>query len=138
MALMPPKPADPAVPSTARTGAIGGIGGLCLDVDGGVPKDGTIVQVFTCNGSAAQTWTVAADGTLQVVGKCAEAAEDGSVHIATCTGGNARQWRSAPNSALVNQSNAQCLTDPFAGQKPLGGVALSACAGADDQRWKLP
>jgi hypothetical protein len=138
MALRPPQPPDPAVPSTARTGTIGGLGGLCLDVDGGVPKDGTVVQVFTCNGSAAQTWTIATDGTLAVVGKCAEAAADESVHITACAGGNAQQWRSAPNSALVNQSNGECLTDPAAGQKPLGAVALSPCAGADNQRWNLP
>lgn len=40
-----------------------GLGGKCVDVDGGQIADGTKVQLWTCNGSDAQRWTLA-NGTL--------------------------------------------------------------------------
>lgn len=43
----------------------------CLDVRGGYIADGTTVDLYTCNGTAAQQWTYdQATGELQVLGKC--------------------------------------------------------------------
>ncbi|MEU0756944.1 PQQ-dependent sugar dehydrogenase, partial [Streptomyces albogriseolus] len=41
-----------------RTGEIRGVNGKCLDVDNAGTADGTRVQIYTCNSSAAQRWTV--------------------------------------------------------------------------------
>ncbi|KIJ34538.1 carbohydrate-binding module family 13 protein [Sphaerobolus stellatus SS14] len=40
-----------------------GIPGKCLDVQGNVQADGTPVQVFDCNGSAAQQWLIGPGNT---------------------------------------------------------------------------
>ena len=53
---------------TRTTGAIIGIAGKCVDVAGAATANGTAVQLFDCNTSSAQRWTVAADGSLQVLG----------------------------------------------------------------------
>ena len=44
--------------ATGVTGPIVGYGGLCADVRGADAADFTPAQVYTCNGTAAQQWTV--------------------------------------------------------------------------------
>jgi hypothetical protein len=51
------------------TGQITGYGGLCLDDRNGYVAEYNPVQVYTCNGTAAQRWTLVqeiADSTLRV------------------------------------------------------------------------
>lgn len=128
--LIPP-PAD-------RVGRIRGAGGLCLDLNGALVIDGNHIQVFTCNDTAAQGWTVAADGTLRVVGRCAAVADDGTVRIAGCDDRRAAQWRPGPDGSLVSVATEGCLTDPSAGATSGTGVRVEPCTAADAQRWQLP
>jgi hypothetical protein len=125
-------------PAIARTGAFVGAGGLCLDLNGGVPFNGNHVQVFTCNGTDAQRWTLATDGTLHVVGKCAAPVADGTVHITDCGTGSTGQWRPGQNRSLVNLGTGRCLTDPRGGAQSGAGVQVSDCTGAAGQQWTLP
>ncbi len=57
-------------PPGGRTGQITGIAGKCVDVAGANSANGTAVQLWTCNGTNAQQWTVGTDGTLRALGKC--------------------------------------------------------------------
>uniref|UniRef100_UPI0006E3726D PQQ-dependent sugar dehydrogenase n=1 Tax=Streptomyces hirsutus TaxID=35620 RepID=UPI0006E3726D len=87
--------------SGTRSGSVKGVNGKCLDVDGGGSADGTKVQLWTCNGSGAQTWTLAGDGTFRALGKCLDvsggASADGTkVQLWTCNGTGAQKW--APQS----------------------------------------
>ncbi len=50
-------------PPTGRTGQITGIAGKCVDVAAASTANGTAIQLYTCNGTNAQRWTVAGDGT---------------------------------------------------------------------------
>jgi hypothetical protein len=137
-------PAPPAMvaglapPAAARVGTIAGNGNLCLDLNGGVPVDDNHVQVFTCNGSGAQRWTLAIDGTLQVVGKCAQVTGDSTVHIIGCDGRAQSQWRADAGGTLVNVATGQCLTDPESGARSGAGVRVTPCAATGNQRWALP
>jgi hypothetical protein len=124
-------------PATDRTGTIRGQNGLCLDLTGALPFDDNHVEVFTCNNTSAQTWTLATDGTLRVMGKCALVIGDDTVHIVSCDGRTTAQWR-ASNSTLVNAANGKCLTDPSAGRTSGTPVIVSACGGSASQRWSLP
>ena len=45
-------------PSGQHVGPITGIGGKCVDISGGNSGAGTAVQLYTCNGTAAQQWTL--------------------------------------------------------------------------------
>ncbi|MFI7602945.1 ricin-type beta-trefoil lectin domain protein [Actinoplanes sp. NPDC049681] len=130
--------AAPKPPSADRTGAIGGPGGLCLDLNGGVPSDGNHIQVYECNRTPAQIWTLAADGTLRVAGMCAAPVPDGTVHIAVCDGRPAAQWRAGPERSLVALANGGCLTDPSNGTRSGEAVDVGDCTGAANQRWLLP
>jgi hypothetical protein len=124
-------------PATASTGTIRGQNGLCLDLNGGVAVADNHVQVFTCNGTAAQTWTLATDGTLRVQGMCALIDGDSTVHIITCDGRTTARWR-VSNSTLINAADDECLTDPSGGSQSGAGAVVSACGGSASQRWSLP
>jgi hypothetical protein len=130
-AVSPPPAAD-------RSGAIGADGSRCLDLNGGVPVDDNHVQVFDCNGTQAQRWTLASDGTLRVVGKCAQVVDDRTVHIIGCDTRTSAQWRAAAGNALLNVATGDCLTDPAAGARNGAGVVVEACAATANQRWTLP
>jgi hypothetical protein len=127
-----------APPPADRVGRIHGLGGLCLDLNGAVAVDGNHIQVFICNETAAQVWTVATDGTLRVVGKCAVAADDGTVRLAGCDGRRSGQWQAGADRTLANLAGGGCLTDPGSGSRSGAGVRIESCSGADRQRWELP
>lgn len=138
LAAPTPAPTLSPAPAAARVGVIGADGGLCLDLNGAVAVDDNHVQVFECNRTAAQVWTLATDGTLRVMDKCAQVIADGTVHITGCDSREAAQWRAGRNQSLVNVATNDCLTDPAAGTRSGAGVRVSDCAGAGNQRWQLP
>ena len=133
-----PEPTVSPVPGSARTGTITGAGGLCLDLNGGVAYDDNHIQVYECNRTSAQVWTLATDGTLRVAGMCARVARDGAVRVTRCDGRESAQWRAAANQALLHLATGACLTDPAAGARSGSGVRVADCAGAGNQRWRLP
>ena len=52
-------------PGGGATGPItSGYAGKCVDVAGASSANGAAVQLYDCNGTTAQTWTVGSDGTL--------------------------------------------------------------------------
>ncbi|MCW2939989.1 MAG: chitinase, partial [Actinomycetia bacterium] len=78
-------------PAWAATGQITGYGGKCVDVAAANSANGTLVQLYTCNGTAAQSWTVGTDGTIRALGKCldvnaASNANGTKVQIYDCNG----------------------------------------------------
>ncbi|PAK23804.1 glycosyl hydrolase, partial [Streptomyces sp. alain-838] len=80
----------------ARTGPVRGVNGKCLDVDNAGTADGTQVQLWSCNQSSAQAWSVGGDGTLKALGKCLDvsggASADGTrIQLRTCNGTGAQK-----------------------------------------------
>ena len=106
-------PAGAEEPAFPR-GAITGIGGKCVDVAGGSAANGTAVQLFDCNGTAAQRWSVTPDGTLEALGKCLDVAGGGTangtaVQLYECNGTGAQQWEAQPDGTLRNAQSGRCL-----------------------------
>jgi poly(3-hydroxybutyrate) depolymerase len=138
-----PTPTTPT-PTQTRAGPItaGGNSAKCVDDNGLSSADGTKIQMWDCNGGANQQWTVASDGTLQVLGKCLDitGANFGNgtlIELWTCNGGANQQWR-ASNGALVNPASGKCLDDP--GSNTANGTQLDlwTCTGGTNQQWHLP
>jgi beta-glucosidase len=124
-------------PGTTAPG-ITGLGGKCIDVAAANTANGTTIQLYDCNGTNAQTWTQASDGTLRALGKCmtAQGATDGAkVQLYDCNGGAGQKW-TATNGTLVNQG--LCLD--ATGQSSANGTPMQlwACSGAANQKWTLP
>jgi hypothetical protein len=133
-----------ATSALASTGGqLVGIGGKCVDVAGGNTADGTAVQIYTCNGTNAQQWTVGnADNSIQALGKCMDVTAAGTangttVQLYTCNGTNAQKWTSS-NGELINTGSGKCLD--ATGNSSADGTRLQiwSCAGTANQLWTLP
>ncbi|MBL7261765.1 RICIN domain-containing protein [Paractinoplanes lichenicola] len=124
-----------APPASDRTGAITAASGRCLALGSLFGSNGSPVQVNGCMSVAYQSFTLAADGTLRVAGKCAQSTGDGTVRVTDCGDGDSSQWRSAGDGTLVNSASGGCLTDPGRGAT---AATVSACSGEPSQSWTLP
>ncbi|SCE38177.1 Ricin-type beta-trefoil lectin domain-containing protein, partial [Streptomyces sp. SolWspMP-sol7th] len=88
-----------AAPASAASasGPLTGVGGKCVDVAGSGTANGTVVQLYGCNGTAAQKWTTNEDGTLRALGKCLDVTGQGTVNgtklqLWECNGSGAQRW----------------------------------------------
>ncbi|MER7176634.1 ThuA domain-containing protein [Streptomyces mesophilus] len=128
---------------TPRTGAVKGVNGKCLDVRGGASADGTQVQIYTCNTSAAQQWTVAADQTLRALGKCLDVSGGGSadgtkIQLWTCNGSGAQKWVAQSDGTVRNPQSAKCLDASGGTWNDSTPVHLWTCHTGANQKWTLP
>jgi hypothetical protein len=130
-------------PPTSGPGAqITGIGGKCVDVAGANSADGTGVQLFTCNGTAAQRWARNSDNSVRALGKCldvrgASAANGARVQLFTCNGTNAQKW-SATGGQLVNTGSGKCLDATGVSSADGTPLQIWTCSGGSNQRWSVP
>jgi beta-glucanase (GH16 family) len=128
---------------SGATGQITGIGGKCVDVAGANSANGTAVQLYDCNGTAAQRWTIGTDGTIRALGKCMDVsasstANGAKVQLYDCNGTGAQQWRATAAHDLVNPQANKCLD--AAGVSSANGTRLQLwdCTGGVNQKWTVP
>ena len=125
------------------TGAISAPGGQCVDVAAQNSNNGTPVQLWTCNGTAAQQWSVPGDGTLRALGKCLDIVGNGTANSAKlelweCNGVGGQQWIPQANGALFNPQSGRCLDDPAYNTASGTQLALWDCNNAAPQVYGLP
>ncbi|MFE6551825.1 ricin-type beta-trefoil lectin domain protein [Streptomyces sp. NPDC057746] len=126
-----------------RSGAFVGLAGKCLDVAGASSANGTAVQLYDCNGTGAQNWTVRSDGSVQSLGKCldvvaASTANGAKVQLYDCNGTSAQQW--SYNSAtgdVVNVAANKCLDVTDNSSANGARAQIWSCTGAANQKWHL-
>ncbi|MFE7520940.1 ricin-type beta-trefoil lectin domain protein [Streptomyces halstedii] len=142
-ALLTGLTAAPASGAATATGQITGLGGKCVDVEGGASANGTAVQLYDCNGTAAQQWTVGGDGTIRALGKCLDVASGGTadgtpVRLWECNGSAAQQWATPAARDIVNPQADKCLD--ATGNSSANGTRLQiwTCAGTANQKWTAP
>ena len=96
-------------------GPIRGAAGNCIDDAGASTDDGSVIQIFTCNGTAAQSWAWNSDdGTLRTLNKCMDVtggaiASGTLVQLWACNGTGAQEWRWRQQTRLVNPQSGRCL-----------------------------
>jgi hypothetical protein len=100
------------------------------------------IQVYTCNNTNAQQWTVESNGTLQVLGMCmdvngGDTTNGTTVDLYTCNGTGAQDWVAQPSGDLVNPQSGKCLEDNGNGGSGTP-LIIYDCNGAADQEWTLP
>ncbi|WP_405930907.1 ricin-type beta-trefoil lectin domain protein [Streptomyces sp. NBC_00827] len=126
-----------------QSGAFVGLAGKCLDVAGGSSANGAAVQLYDCNGSTAQSWTVKADGSVQALGKCldvtsASTADGAQLQLYDCNGTGAQRWSyNATTGDVVNTAANKCLD--VTGNSSANGARAQiwTCTGAANQKWHL-
>jgi hypothetical protein len=124
------------------SGPITGYQGLCLDDRSASTANFNPVQVYTCNGTSAQSWTVASGNTLQVLGMCLDVNGGGTangttVDLYTCNGTGAQVWVPQSNGELINPQSGKCLDDTGFGGSGTQ-VQIWACGDGTNQQWQLP
>jgi chitosanase len=130
--------------SAATAGAIKGLGGKCVDIAAASSANGTAVQLYDCNSSGAQTWTVGnTDNSIKALGKCldvtaASTANGAKIQIYDCNGTAAQKWTAGSGGTLVNTGSGKCLdvTD----NSSANGTRLQiwSCGTTANQKFTLP
>ena len=126
------------------TGPVTGYNGLCLDVRGANSANFTPVQVYTCNGTNAQQWTVVQAGsTLRALGKCLDingggTADGTTVDLYDCNTTGAQVFIPQSNGSLYNPQSNKCLDDTNFGGSGTQLQIWDCTAGDAAQVWHLP
>jgi Ricin-type beta-trefoil lectin domain/Putative Ig domain len=127
---------------TAVGGQIKGPNGKCLDDSGGSTTNGNKIDIWNCNGSNAQKWTLNANKTLSVLGSCLSdrnyTGAGTKLVLWTCIGHKNEQWTHRSNGEYVLATNGLCLTDPSNSSVNGTQVQIRACKNFKDQHWSLP
>ncbi|WP_282205346.1 LamG-like jellyroll fold domain-containing protein [Kitasatospora fiedleri] len=115
---------------------------MCLDISNANTTDGTKVQMWTCNGSDAQSFTLGRDSTVHALGKCLDASQSGTangtlVQLWTCNNSAAQKWAPGPFAgSLLNPNSGRCLADPASSNTTGTQVVLWDClTGHAEQNW---
>ncbi len=128
---------------TGGGGQITGYGGLCVDDASASTANFNPIDVYTCNGTNAQQWTVGSGNTLQVLGKCMDVDAAGTangtlVDLYDCNGTGAQQWVPQSDGALLNPASGKCLDDTNWSTTPGTQLQIWSCTGSANQQWNLP
>ncbi|MEU3663534.1 lectin [Streptomyces sp. NPDC032940] len=128
--------------SGTGSGAIRGLAGKCVDVAAAHTANGTPVQLYDCNGTAAQRWTVGSDGTIRALGKCLDVNAGGTadgtvVQLWDCNGSGAQRWVVTAAHDIVNPQADKCLD--VTGNNAANGTRLQiwTCTGGANQKWTV-
>ena len=139
----PSYPGSVAAPAQPRVGRIasGATTASCIDDASSSTADGTVIQLWGCDGSAAQDWDIANDGTLRTLGKCLDVTANGTssgttVELWSCNGGANQQWKQGSNNSVVNPQSGLCLTTGGTGDG--SRLTINTCNGSASQSWSYP
>ncbi|NUP52282.1 MAG: hypothetical protein HOW97_33905 [Catenulispora sp.] len=139
--------APPSYDTAGGTSGIGpitsGIAGKCADDSARGTANGTKIQLWDCNGTVAQQFTVKSDGSLGIMGKCMDVTNSGTtngtlVQLYDCNGTGAQKWQQQSNGSLLNPQSGRCLDDPNSSTTNGTQLQIYDCNGTNAQKWKLP
>jgi hypothetical protein len=129
-------------PAGGATAVLRGVGSnRCLDVPGRSQTDGTLLQIWDCNGGANQAWTLTPRGELTIDGtECLDVpghatAAGTRVEIWSCNGGGNQQWRLNADGSLTGVESSLCLDVTGAATANGTAVEIWTCNGGSNQRW---
>jgi Ricin-type beta-trefoil lectin domain len=137
-----PSPSSSTPPPPPPGGPIRGFAGKCVDDFRNSTADRNKIDIWTCNGTAAQRFTFTSNGELQVNGKCIDDRAFGhsgtKVVLFTCNGGSNQRWTHKANGEYVLAFRGLCLDDPAFSRTNGTQLVVWSCNGGANQRWSLP
>ncbi|WP_374238259.1 ricin-type beta-trefoil lectin domain protein [Actinoplanes sp. DH11] len=113
----------------------------CLDVPDGNFADGVLVQMWSCNNSAAQKWEAVGGSLRTGNNKCLDipwgsTANGVILQIVTCSGNPAQQWVLSAAGDLVNPQANKCVDIKDWNGNDRAQLQLWDCAGTANQKWR--
>jgi predicted alpha-1,2-mannosidase len=125
------------------TGELTGLAGKCVDVASSSTANGTHIQLWTCNNTPAQDWTVNTNGSISSLGKCLDVTGSGTangtlVQLYDCNTSGAQVWQRGANGSLVNPESGRCLDVPNGNSADGTQLQIYDCNASAAQNWNLP
>lgn len=132
-----PSPVPPPVVAVQ-----GGGSGRCVDVPDAAIEDGATLQVYDCNESVAQQWTITPSGELRVGGtKCLDDPSGGenavAVAIYECHGGDNQRWTTPGDGTIRSVATGLCLDVEAAGTENGSRIQMYECHLGPNQLWTV-
>jgi hypothetical protein len=139
-------------PGAGSSRIVAPFSGKCLDISNSGTADGTKVQEWSCNGTSAQSFHLAAasNGAFAIVndnsGKCLDISNSGTadgtkVQEWSCNGTGAQSFNrvdvAGGDVTLVNTNSGKCLDIQNGNAADGTQVQLWSCNGSAGQSWQL-
>jgi hypothetical protein len=128
--------------ATENTTLVGALSGKCLSVSGASTTAGAAADIYTCNGSGSENWTLGSDGTIVggPSGDCLQAADGATsdytgVVIEPCDGSAAQQWNITPSGTIVGAASGLCLSVLGASTANYATADIYTCNGSGSESW---
>jgi Ricin-type beta-trefoil lectin domain len=127
---------------TQPTTFIGGLSGKCLSVSGASTADGATAEIWTCNSSPSENWTVGSNDAIVggLSGECLEVAGSSTanyagVDIGTCDGAANQQWTVNSGGTVVGTQSGKCLSVTGAATANGALADIYTCNGSPSENW---
>jgi chitinase len=123
---------------------VGNNSGLCLSVTGAATAPGATADLYTCNSSASENWTVKSNGTivgnnsnlcLSVSGN--STALKNTADINTCDGDANEAWTVNSSGTIVNNNSGLCLSVTGAATTNYATADLYTCNSSVSEYWTV-
>jgi endoglucanase len=129
--------------AASAAGPVKGLGGKCLDNSAAKAVNGNKIQLWTCNDTVAQNWTLPGDGTMRVQGYCLDVKAGGRaagtlVQLFACNNTGAQQWAIQQNGTISNPQSGLCLDVQAAKTADGTPIQIWPCADIAAQKWTVP
>ena len=125
-----------------NTTLVGGLSGKCLSVTGASTAPGAAADIYTCNGSSSENWTVESGGAIVggPSGDCLQVAGGSTsnyagIDIEPCNGGAGQQWTVTPSGTIVGVQSGLCLSVLGASTANNATADLYTCNGSGSESW---
>ncbi|MBR7837862.1 ricin-type beta-trefoil lectin domain protein [Actinospica durhamensis] len=123
---------------------VGANSGLCLSVTGAATTAGATTDIYTCNSSVSENWTVKSNGTItgNNSGLCLSISGNSSTlkttaDINTCDGDGYEQWTVESNGTIVNGATGLCLSVTGSSTTPKATADVYTCNGSASENWTV-
>ena len=130
-------------PPTGGSALRSNFSGRCIDIPGANPVDGARLQIWDCNGTAAQQWTFNSDGTVRAHGQvhgrrpAAGTANGTPIQLVTCNGTGAQRFTLTAAGDLVNVPANRCVDITDRNTANGAQLQLWDCTGGANQKWTV-
>ena len=128
--------------ASEKTTLVGALSGKCLSVTGGSTAPGAAAEIYTCNGSGSENWTLESGGAIVggLSGDCLQVAggstsDFAGVDIEPCSGAADQQWTVTPAGTIVGVQSGLCLSVLGAATANYATADLYTCNGSGSESW---
>ncbi|HWG26325.1 ricin-type beta-trefoil lectin domain protein [Actinospica sp.] len=122
---------------------VGASSGKCLSDTGGSTTLKTTADIYTCNGSAAQNWTVNSSGTMvDGNGLClsvsgSSTTSGATTDVYTCNGSAPENWTVNSGGTIVNKNSGLCLSVTGSSTANSATADIYTCNGSASENWTV-